>query len=120
MWVPNNYLLALEGIEDSLEAARAYMAATVGDRVPRARQEAFLVHAPRMVESLRDHSRVAFSRLRDYSDYYPERPGGCPQGRGIEAQPLDARELGAELPRMRQRELREVPGLSMTAGEYRK
>ncbi len=50
IWVPNNYLMAEAGISDSLDKARTYMKNTVGDRTPLANQEAFLTHAPKMLE----------------------------------------------------------------------
>ena len=61
IWIPDNYLLAEEGIDDSFEMARQYMRYTVGDRVSQALQDAYLTHAPRMVDWLRDniHSQGA-------------------------------------------------------------
>ena len=61
LWVPNNPLMAEAGFRDSLEKARAYMDATVGDRVPAARKEAFLTKAPEMVAYLLQHSQSAAS-----------------------------------------------------------
>ena len=46
LWIPNNPLMAEAGLRDSLEQARTYLDATVGDRVPAARKDAFLRHAP--------------------------------------------------------------------------
>ena len=58
VWVPNNPLMAEAGFCDSLEKARAYMDATVGDRVPAARQEAYLAKAPEMVAYMLRHSHL--------------------------------------------------------------
>ena len=117
IWVPANYLMAAEGVDDSLDRARTYMAQTVGDRVPLARQEAYLATAPRMLEFLRDNSEVKVQRTRGYSDYYPERDGGLAAGRAVEAVPLDGRRLGAELRHLRQRRM--AAGMAFTASEYR-
>ncbi len=119
MWVPNNYLLAREGIADSLDAARSYMAATVGNRRPRSLQDTYLVNAPRMVEFLRDHSHLELVRMPGYSDYYPERPGGMAQGRGLEAAPFDGRRLGSDLAGLRPQNMDIPAGLAFTATEFR-
>ncbi len=71
LWVPNNHLLAEDGVRDSLEDARTYLSHTVGDSAPRELQETFLLHAPRLIEWLRDNTCVCFQRMPGYSDYYP-------------------------------------------------
>jgi 3-oxosteroid 1-dehydrogenase len=119
VWVPTNHLMAAEGVSDSLEQARTYMRETVGDRVPVARQDAYLANAPSMLESLCAHPEFEVQRTRDYSDYYPERPGGLAAGRSVEAVPLDGRRLGPELRRLRQRRMGLPAGMAFTASEYR-
>ena len=74
LWIPNNYLLKQDGLEDSVEKARTYLQQTVGDRTPQALQDAYLKYAPEMVAYLVDHSHVRFHRSVGYADYYPERP----------------------------------------------
>ncbi|NOX63163.1 MAG: FAD-dependent oxidoreductase [Chloroflexi bacterium] len=119
IWVPNNYLLAQDGIEDSLEQARLYMRHTVGDRSPQSLQDAYLVHAPQMVAWLRDHTCVRFQRVPGYADYYPERPGGLVAGRTLEPVPFDGRKLGPELARLRKPMAEAPAGLAFTAADYR-
>jgi 3-oxosteroid 1-dehydrogenase len=94
VWIPNNYLALEGGLPDSEELARAYMAATVGDRTPAALQEAYLKHGPQMIAFLRDHSAMHFEWSRGYSDYYPEAPGGFAEGRALEPLPFDGHQLG--------------------------
>lgn len=50
IWIPNNYLLQRDGVDDSLEKARTYLKHTVGDRTPQALQDAYLENAPKMAE----------------------------------------------------------------------
>ncbi len=120
VWVPNHYLLAQDGVVDSLENARLYLRHTVGERTPAKLQEAYLAHAPRMIEWLRDHTCVQFQRMPGYSDYYPERPGGLAAGRSLEPVPFNGRELGTELAYLR-KPMAEAPGgLAFTASEYQK
>ena len=101
LWIPNNYLLKRDGLEDSFEKARTYMAHTVGGRVPQALQDAYLENAPNLVEYLSSNSHVRFHRSVGYADYYPERPGGMADGRAIEASPFDGRKLGDDFDKLR-------------------
>lgn len=101
VWIPNNYLALEGGLPDSPELARAYLAATVGDRTPAALQEAFLRHGPDMIAFLRDHSAMHFEWSRGYADYYPEAPGGFADGRALEPLPFDGHLLGAHFKHLR-------------------
>lgn len=96
VWAPNNSVLREAGLPDSEDRVRAYLEATVGDDVPTARREAFLTHAPAMVEVLRRKTPLHMVYTDGYSDYYPEAPGGSARGRGIDSAPFDARMLGPE------------------------
>ncbi len=118
LWIPANYILAKAGIPDSLAQARTYLAHTVGDRTPPQKQEAYLAHAPRMVEWLRDHTHVRFQWMKDYADYYPERPGGLAAGRGLEPLPFNGRKLGTELSHLRPPMAEAPAGMAFSSREY--
>lgn len=119
LWIPANHLLKRDGVEDSIEKARTYMRNTVGDRVPQERQDAYLEYAREMAAWLEEHTRMEFTRMDGYADYYPERPGGMSNGRGIEPKPFDGRELGEAYQNLNSPE-QEPPGpLSFTVQEYR-
>ena len=120
VWVPNNSLMRKAGIQDSLEQARAYLDATVGDRVPAERKQAYVVEAPRMVEYLLRHSHVRFELAREYPDYYPERPGGTTGGRSLDPVIFRGRRLGRMHDHLRQMQSRMSVRLIFTAGEARK
>lgn len=120
LWIPNNYLLQQDGLDDSPEKARTYMASTVGDRVPQVRQDAYLKYAPEMVKYLVSNSRVRFHRSKNYADYFPERPGGMADGRAIEASPFDGTKLGEDFKKLRPMAIAIPAGLSFTASEYNK
>lgn len=120
IWVPNNSLMAEAGVPDSPEEARTYMQATVGDRTPQARQEAYIRNARRMIGWLRRTTQTEFIYMQDYADYYPERPGGKPQGRSLEAKLLNGRRLGAELNNLRPPFVEAPLGLAFTAREYQR
>ncbi|MGI5164094.1 FAD-dependent oxidoreductase [Spirillospora sp. CA-253888] len=120
VWIPRNVFLEEAGVADTAEDARAYLEATVGDRVPAERKEAYLARGPEMMRFLRDRTRwVRFTWAKGYSDYYPERPGGRPTGRSVEPAIVDGKLLGPELARMRRAGL-PTYGMTMTGYEFGK
>ncbi|MEV4422470.1 FAD-dependent oxidoreductase [Patulibacter sp. NPDC049589] len=96
LWIPNNDVIAAAGVKDSREEARTYMDDVIGDVGPASspeRRAAFLDHGPEMVRFLARQGFRWVAGLR-YSDYYPDRPGGKAEGRGIEGEMFDVRRLG--------------------------
>ncbi|MCZ2816317.1 FAD-binding protein [Modestobacter sp. VKM Ac-2984] len=95
MWLPDNPLMARDGVGDSREEALTYLAATVGEEgaaASWARQEAFVDGVADFVTTAERHG-MRFARATDYPDYYPERPGGK-VGRSMEVEPLDSKVIG--------------------------
>lgn len=120
VWIPNNYLLKRDGLDDSFEKAQTYLAHTVGDRVSQTLRDAYLENAPKMVEYLVSNTHVRFQRAAGYADYYPERPGGMADGRALEPVPFDGRKLGDEADHLRQAEIEVPAGLAFTISEFNK
>ncbi|MFI2283518.1 3-oxosteroid 1-dehydrogenase [Nocardia beijingensis] len=119
IWIPNNPVLQREGVPDSPELARTYLAAVVGDRVPEAKQRAFLERGPEMMRYLGARSRYwEFVYDRGYSDYHPEFPGGLAQGRSIEPAPLDGRLLGGDLHKINQPTMSGPKGIAFTVSDF--
>lgn len=96
VWAPNNSVLRESGLPDTFERVSAYLAATVGDDVSKARRDAFVYNSPKMVELLRTRTPLKLVYTDGYSDYYPEAPGGSARGRAIDSAPFDAKLLGPE------------------------
>ena len=119
LWVPNNPLMARAGLRDSLEQARTYMDATVGDRVPAARKEAYLSKAPEMVAYMLANSRLQLEVSPEYTDYYPDRPGAMRGGRCLEASIFPGRRLGPLLRELRPRPYRVPLGMVFKAAEVK-
>lgn len=93
VWLPANHKMAAANRPDSLEAARAYLAATVpGEN--RARLEAFLQHADEALREIEARTSVRLQPVLTYPDYYPDLPGATAGGRVLEPVPFDARALG--------------------------
>ncbi len=102
LWVPDNPLMAEEGLADDYARARTYFDAAVTYDAPctsPARREAFLKVAPPMVSFLRDRG-MRFFRPEGWSDYYDDLPGGEPRSRCLMAPLYDARALGDWAPRL--------------------
>ncbi|MGE7388298.1 FAD-dependent oxidoreductase [Streptomyces sp. NPDC004126] len=118
IWVPGNLHLDRAGIADTREKARAYLDATVGDRVPAARKEAYLSHGPRMVREFHERTEVRFMYTPGYPDYFPEAQGGMAQGRSVEPCVVDLRRLGERARSMRRAGL-PTYGLTMTSYDFR-
>ncbi|MBO0848517.1 MAG: 3-oxosteroid 1-dehydrogenase [Pseudonocardia sp.] len=119
IWVPNNEVLRRAGVPDTPERAADYLAHLLGDAVPEARRRALLEHGPAMLELVRARTPLEFAWVPGYADYYPEAPGGMPQGRSIEPKPLDAAVLGTELAHLNPPYLANPAGLAITAADYR-
>ncbi len=96
MWIPDNPLMRAEGIADSAEEAIAYLDAAVGEPTvasSAARKAVYVAELQRMFSFL-----VALGfplvRVRGYPDYYDTLPGGNAQGRVVQCDFFDLRQLG--------------------------
>ena len=96
VWIPNNDVLRHDKVDDTAEAAHDYLHSIVGDVVPAERIDTYLDRGPEALRFVLAHSPLRMQWVRDYSDYYPEAPGGRVGGRSIEPRPFDLKQLGAE------------------------
>lgn len=119
VWVPNNFHLDAAGLGDTPEKARAYLDATVGDRVRADRKDAYVEHGPRMLREFHDRTAVRFVYTPGYSDYYPERLGGFPQGRSVEPRIFDFNRLPPEQRATMHRAGLPTYGLTITSKDFR-
>jgi 3-oxosteroid 1-dehydrogenase len=119
IWVPNNEVILAAGVPDTPAAAAAYLSAVVGDEVPAARLSAYLTNGPAAISFLLRNSPLRFAWMETYSDYYPELPGGMPNGRSIEPQALDANILGAEYANLNPSYIPAPPGTVVYTIDYK-
>jgi 3-oxosteroid 1-dehydrogenase len=119
IWIPNNEVILAAGVPDTPSKADTYLAAVVGPEVPAARRQAFLTGGPRAISFLLRWSPLRFSWMRGYPDYYPELPGGMPDGRSIEPQALDANILGAEYTKLNPSYVPTPPGTVVYDVDYK-
>ncbi len=119
IWIPNNPVLLAAGVPDTPAKAAQYLAAVVGPDVPAVRQQAFLLNGPQMIAFVMANSPLRFRWMEGYSDYYPELPGGLPNGRSIEPDQFDGNLLGAELANLNAPYLATPPGLVVFSADYK-
>jgi 3-oxosteroid 1-dehydrogenase len=119
VWIPNNYALRRAGVPDSLEDAKTYLGSIVGDVVPEARRNTFLERGPEVLDFVREHSAVDFMWVPEYSDYYPEAPGGRAVGRSVEPRPVNGKIIGDELSRLHPPYAKAPAGMVVTQANYR-
>ena len=97
VWIPNNSVLKRDGVDDSVEKAREYVHAIIGEHAPADRIDAYIDRGPEALDFLMAHAPLDLEWVKNYSDYYPEAPGGRLGGRSIEPRPFDASRLGDDL-----------------------
>ncbi len=97
VWIPGNSVLKREAPADDVEAARRYLHSIIGPGVDPARIDTYIDRGPEALQFLVDHSPLKLEWVKNYSDYYPEAPGGLSTGRSCEPKPFDARALGDDL-----------------------
>ncbi len=119
VWIPGNSVLRRAGISDTPEQAAEYLAHVAGGAVPESLRSAFLEHGPAMLDLVLARTPLGFEWVPNYSDYYPEAPGGQACGRSVEPALLDGRVLGQELARLRPPYLPAPAGITVTQANYR-
>ncbi|MNF49522.1 3-oxosteroid 1-dehydrogenase [compost metagenome] len=100
LWIPGNRHARANGVQDSREAARTYLQNETGAFFDAPAVDAFLDHAPEMVEFFERETEVKFVPTL-YPDYHPHIGGGVDIGRSILAAPYDIRNLGPDMARLR-------------------
>lgn len=103
LWLPNNPLMAREGIADSRAESITYLANFTRDddldSTP-ARRAAFVDAIPEMIGAMETQG-MKYRNCPGYCDYYDHLPGGNAFGRSIQAELFNLNELGAWKSRFR-------------------
>jgi len=94
VWIPNNEVLQRDGVPDTPQAARTYLHSIVGEHAAPERIDAYLEQGPKALSFLLKNTPLRMQWVPDYSDYYPEAPGGRVGGRSIEPKPFNLKKLG--------------------------
>lgn len=111
VWIPGSPQAIAAGIDDSVEKARDYALAVVGNRAEREIIEAYMAVGPEMVAWLGANTSVHFLLSPPSSDWYPEVPGSAHEGRLLAPAEFDGKTLGTNFPRLsKPREEFNAPG----------
>src|SRR3546814_132905 len=97
VWIPNNYAWKKAGQVQPDAEVKEYLYSIIGDTVSRDRIDAFVQTGPEALQFVRDNSAADFTWVPDYSDYYPEAPGGKASGRSVEPKPINGKIIGDEM-----------------------
>ena len=100
VWIPGNRQGRLAGTPDTVEAARTYLAAMLGEHATDHRLNAFLKAGPIVLDYLEQKTSVRFAAPPVHPDY-KQLPGAAIGGRALGAVPFDGRKLGGDFARVR-------------------
>jgi glycine/D-amino acid oxidase-like deaminating enzyme len=106
IWVPVNSHQKAGGVTDTREDALTYLTHHVGNRLDRAKAEAFLDSAPAMLELFEREGIAAFTLALTWADYHPDEPGASQGGRSLVPDDYDGRALGPWFTKLRRMTLR--------------
>jgi len=93
MWFPCNAALRRAGSQDTMEHARAYYRAVVGDRTPESLQDAYLEGGRALIDYLERDPQFRFMAF-PWPDYFGRAPHALPEGRHIVLESFPTAELG--------------------------
>ncbi len=100
MWIPGSSQAKRDGVPDSLDNARKFLAAEIGPRAEAVR-EAFLTAGPAALDYLDARTEVKFRAPPRHPDYHSNQPGRALAGRALAPLPFDGRLLGKDFDRVR-------------------
>jgi succinate dehydrogenase/fumarate reductase flavoprotein subunit len=101
IWVPANHHQARHGVTDTRDDALAYLAHHLGNFLDRDRAQAFVDHAPVMLERFEREGLLSYTLAPTWADYHPDEPGASQGGRSLVPDEFDGRELGDWFDRLR-------------------
>lgn len=101
IWIPNNHLMAAEGISDSEEEALTYLTHLTRGEVEESRLRRFIRKGAEMLKYLDERGDLKCNALPKYCDYYPGVPGAKPGARTLEARRFSTLKLGWDLRQLR-------------------
>jgi succinate dehydrogenase/fumarate reductase flavoprotein subunit len=101
MWLPGNPLARRAGIVEDPEQPRTYLRHELGPHFDTERVDAFLAHGGPMVSFFEEHTALRFVDGNTIPDIHGDTPGAATGGHQVAAAPIDGRELGPLIHRLR-------------------
>ena len=68
VWIPNNSVLKRDGVDDTVEQARAYVHAIIGEHAPAAKIDTYIDRGPEALDYLMAHSPLELEWVKNYSE----------------------------------------------------
>jgi succinate dehydrogenase/fumarate reductase flavoprotein subunit len=116
LWVPRNPLAVRAGIVEEAEAPRRYLRALLGNRANDPRLEVFLNNGPEMIAFLEEIGAMDWRDGNKVPDFY-DHDGAALGGRSVTAAPVDGRELGPLIDKLRPpRDILTLGGMAINSG----
>jgi succinate dehydrogenase/fumarate reductase flavoprotein subunit len=100
VWIPGSRQSRAAGVPDTIESAKTYLAAILGEDANDDRLATYLATGPSVLDYLAEQSSVAFIPPPVHPDYHAL-PGAAVGGRALGAAPFDGRKLGRDFARVR-------------------
>src|SRR3954451_7594005 len=100
VWIPGSRQSNAAGVPDTIESAKTYLAAILGEDANDHRLAAYLGTGQSVLDYLEERTSVAFTTPPVHPDYHAL-PGAAVGGRALGAAPFDGRKLGQEFARVR-------------------
>ncbi|CAM3202936.1 3-oxosteroid 1-dehydrogenase [Prescottella defluvii] len=119
VWIPNNEVLQRDGVTDTTDAARTYLHSIIGDVVDPAKIDTYIDRGPEMLSFVMKNSALELQWVPEYSDYYPEAPGGRIGGRSVEPVPFDGNRLGDDRKNLEPDYVKAPKNFVITQADYR-
>lgn len=94
LWVADNPYMHARGLEDSAEAALAYLSVITRGHTPERVLRAVVDRGPDMLEWVAENAGLTFASVDDYPDYRPDVEGSVPGGRSLDPAFFDSTTLG--------------------------
>jgi succinate dehydrogenase/fumarate reductase flavoprotein subunit len=101
IWIPGSSHARNAGLSEPAGAALTYLESSVGNRLDRAKAEAFLAAGPTALDFLEANTHVRYQVQSTWADYEPDLPGASQGGRSLLPEPFDGRRLGARFNQLR-------------------
>jgi succinate dehydrogenase/fumarate reductase flavoprotein subunit len=94
VWIPNNHHMLAAGLNDSVEAAHAYLEKVVDGAVSKEVIDIFVKAAPKVIEYIEENTPLRFHTMVKFPDYRQEFPGSVTGGRTLDPDPISAEIVG--------------------------
>src|SRR4051794_16034454 len=99
VWIPGSRQSKTAGVPDTVDSAKTYLAAILGQEANDDRLTAYLATGPSVLDYLEERPSVAFIPPAVHPDYHAL-PGAAVGGRALGAAPFDGRKLGQDFARV--------------------